>query len=356
MNTYTISDIQNLKNLMDGEGEINTKLGVLSMVALGILPQEVYNFLEATNMTNHIKVDFVGPKDFGIKINIGCPCSSKQSDIIDHIHKITNLVELQFVCKDVVMPPELFQVQTLRRIHTAVNPNNGKEEQLFENFGQLSNLEELGLDMASLEMIPSSIKHLKKLQYLNLERNKLTSLPEEFQYLTHLEKLRVENNQLTAFPEGIFKIEALKYLDASNNKIKVLSDNISALKNLEYLNIGSNQIEVIPESIKKMEKLSFLKVGNNILPSLPNVIFDIPNLTDLNLSGLNLKTLPDDILKLEKLEKLNLDGNPFEKFPEVLFELPNLKSLKVERKDFEGVDIRKAQQKLGDVLTFYNQY
>lgn len=256
--SYTIDDVRNLKRLMKSDEKQNHQIGALSMVALGIIPQEVFNCMDAYDNYKMAKIKFIANDDFEITIDISCPCDYKQTDVVNHIYKIQNLVGFSFFCDSIVMPPSLFQVQNLRELSASFNPNNGKEEELFQHLSELKKLEKLVLYSCKLDFLPSSIKNFKQLKSLRLEENNLEELP-----------------------SGFVELENLEFLDIGTNKFKVFPKEIFELKNLKELNLNNLELNQIPDEILNLNQLEKLSIKKMKLASFPKIIFELPHLKEV---------------------------------------------------------------------------
>jgi len=257
---YTSEDIRNLKRLMESEEASNHQLGALMMVTLGIIPQEVYNCMEAYGKYKLADIQFVENDDFEIFIDIDCPCSYKQQDVINHIYKIQNLVGFYFVCNDIVMPNSLFEISNLRELSISVNPNKGKEEKLFQQLSQFKKLEHLRLNMCELDFIPVSIKNLTQLKYLILSNNHFEELPLSLSELTQLEYLDITRNKFHHFPTVICQLKNLKRLRLNDMKFTQLPKEMLNLKNLEKLDLNYIKLDSFPEVIFEMYNLKEVKI------------------------------------------------------------------------------------------------
>jgi len=232
---YTTEDIRKLKMLMESEQEQNHQIGSLSMVALGIIPQEIYNCMEAYNDFKMARIHFIENDDFEITLDVSCPCNYKQIGVVNHIYKVQNLVGFSFFCDNIVMPASLFQIQNLRELSVSYNSHNGKEEQLFQQLSQLKKLEKLVLYSCQLDFISPSIKNLKHLKSLRLDDNNLEALPASFAELENLEILNIGENKFKSFPKEIFALKKLKELELNKLELTQIPDEILQLKQLKKL-------------------------------------------------------------------------------------------------------------------------
>lgn len=117
--------------------------------------------------------------------------------------------------------------------------------------GQLQNLQELVLRRNGLRDIPKEIGMLKNLIILDVSLNySLETLPSELRMLNKLEFLNICYCYLKLFPMVICKMENLQDLSMGYNKMNVLPHALSNLKKLRMLNIHNNKIRKIPQELK----------------------------------------------------------------------------------------------------------
>lgn len=90
--------------------------------------------------------------------------------------------------------------------------------------------------------LPSTIRKLDKLEYLNLTSCGLRELPESIGELKSLTHLILGQNYLNEIPSGIFELKNLVELDLSFNDIVDIPDSIKNLTNLLRLDLSLNPL------------------------------------------------------------------------------------------------------------------
>lgn len=86
-------------------------------------------------------------------------------------------------------------------------------------FSQTS-IRELDLSNNNLTgALPAEIRHLQKLEVLDISNNKMTGLPAELGQLSRLRVLNASHNQLTGLPHELGNLQQLELLDLSGNDI-----------------------------------------------------------------------------------------------------------------------------------------
>jgi hypothetical protein len=109
----------------------------------------------------------------------------------------------------------------------------------------LKNLKHLYLYGNQLKTLPNEISQLQKLEALRLGRglvflgggNRLRKLPDNFGNLTNLQELYLPDNQLHSLPESFTQLKRLKWLDVSNNRFNKIPPVVQKMDSLQYLTI-----------------------------------------------------------------------------------------------------------------------
>lgn len=128
------------------------------------------------------------------------------------------------------------------------------------SFAQLQNLKQLGLNGNLFSAFPKEIFSLNKLTFLYLSGNykgetKLTDLPDQFDQLPELKEIGMENARLSTLPKSI---AALKKLEKANFSFNQFTSFPAALQNnpkLVYVPFTNNplQWELFLVSVKKIK-------------------------------------------------------------------------------------------------------
>uniref|UniRef100_A0A0E0F5A6 Uncharacterized protein n=1 Tax=Oryza meridionalis TaxID=40149 RepID=A0A0E0F5A6_9ORYZ len=179
-------------------------------------------------------------------------------------------------------------------------------------------------------VLPSSIRQLMLLAYLDASGLPIAALPKFFHRLQSMQTLILSNCSLETLPVNIGNLHKLCYLDISGNSgLSKLPTSFENLVKLSLLNLsGCSNLEGLPESIHNLKCLQQLDMsGCCALQRLPDKFGSFPKLSFLNLSSCSQLTNLPDGLNLESLEHLNLsDCNQLENLPE---DFGNLHSLEV---------------------------
>ena len=116
-----------------------------------------------------------------------------------------------------------------------------------------------------LKSFPIEILQMKNLRELNLSKNYIDVLPSELPELSKLEVLDVSRNSLYSFPIRMAEMKHLKRIVANRNKLAFLADQMSAMSQLEHVDVWHNDITSVPESFKSLVNLKYADFRENIL-------------------------------------------------------------------------------------------
>eukprot|EP01135_Chromosphaera_perkinsii_P000171 Nk52_evm67s32 gene=Nk52_evmTU67s32 len=151
--------------------------------------------------------------------------------------------------------------------------NTGRNQMNLTNeWGKFQCLKELDLSQNSIEVIPSSMCKLGRLQRLLLSSNQLRELPMEISNLERLRVLNVADNRLVSIPESICTLQYLERLTVMCNDIATLPENLGSLRVLKYLNASNNRLRCLPEELFECEALTSLCVDNNDIEHIPSAV------------------------------------------------------------------------------------
>lgn len=201
-----------------------------------------------------------------------------------------------------------------------------------EIIGELVFLKKLFLLSTDIKELPSSIKKLKNLEYLNMDRTKINQVPEVIGKLTSLKKLSFMSTNVRGLPNSIKKLQNLEYLGLNGTKILQIPTVIGTLKNLTDLYLGQTDIKVFPIEMQNLSKLEHLALWETQLELLPEWICSYKNLKGLYLGrDTGIRKLPERIGDLTNLEELYLDGTGINELPKSFGKLVNLKKLNLNR-------------------------
>ncbi len=227
------------------------------------------------------------------------------------------LVEINLFNNTPIQQNQAFEVLSKIKSLKRVNMGGCRIGDLGDNFGLMTQVEEIDLKTNDIAKLPSNLEEMKRLKRINLSNNiKLDPLTifYELSKIPHLEKATLNNVNLTEVSASIGTLKQIKILELQENPIVKVSSEIGNLENLEELHIGTRS--------------SSFKCG---LKTLPSELSKCNKLKVLNLKMSEIETLPTSFSALENLEHIDLSWNKFSKFPEFLIKLPRLKYLDVSR-------------------------
>lgn len=131
----------------------------------------------------------------------------------------------------------------------------------------------------------------------------------------------------TNMPTGIKKLYNLKFLDLSSNNLTTVDNFIGNLTQLETLKLADNpSISSLPSSIKNLKNLKSFQLSgrrNNSgdcmirtpITALPDEFTELSSLQDLQIVCTNLVSLPNDFRLLGSLTGITLVENPITHLP-----------------------------------------
>lgn len=163
------------------------------------------------------------------------------------------------------------------------------------------------------------------LSSLRLSGNNLTLSEHAFSGLENsLRTLIVKNNQLNRVPTAVRHLQRLRFLDLAQNYFTRLNARaFSSLDSLSALNLERNMIQIIDDEAFQgiNDTLTSLSLLNNLISEFPRTaLASIPRLRVLDV-GFNLiaQLQNDSFTALPSLALLALDGNPITTLPETTF-------------------------------------
>ncbi|KAH0971771.1 hypothetical protein GBA52_023927 [Prunus armeniaca] len=189
--------------------------------------------------------------------------------------------------------------------------NLGLKGPLPQNFNQLTELTNIGLQRNKFSGPLPSLKGLSKLRYAYLDFNDFSSIPVDFfDGLDALEVLALDSNNLNAtsgwtFPPQLANSAQLKNISCmSCNLVGPLPDFLGNLSSLTVLQLSGNGL-----TGEFLELNSVWLHGNQFTGTIPESIGNLTSLKDLNLNQNQLVGLVPDSLANLALGSLNLNNN-----------------------------------------------
>ena len=185
-------------------------------------------------------------------------------------------------------------------------------------------IEVLSLTNCGLDRIPSSIKHCKHLQRLNLEGNRIKHIPRWLSSLDSLEEINLNFNKLNLKRRDIRRLSKVEDVLMAGNGIKKLPDNIGVL-HCESLNLSKNQLSTLPKSFAEMKQARYLIFYENKFEAIPEVLEGFNDLKHLDFYKNKITEIPDFIGDMDNQQQLFLSLNKIEEIPDTLRNLKRLK-------------------------------
>ncbi|KAH9714640.1 protein kinase domain-containing protein [Citrus sinensis] len=250
-------------------------------------------------------------------------CNRLQGEIPLEIGNLQNLEELQLGQNKLIgtVPAAIFNVSTLKFLGLQNNSLSGSLSSIANV--RLPNLEKLYLWGNNFSgTIPRFIFNASKLSKLSLGMNSFSGfIPSTFGNLRNLEQLGLDENYLTSstpelsFLSSLSNCKSLTLIDLSNNPLDGILPKTS-ISNLsrsleEFYMYNCNISGGIPEEISNLTNLVEIDLGGNKLNgSIPITLGKLRKLQRLNLEDNILEgSIPDDICRLAELYRLELGSN-----------------------------------------------
>ncbi|MQL84727.1 hypothetical protein Taro_017242 [Colocasia esculenta] len=224
----------------------------------------------------------------------------------------------------------------------------GLKGPLPENFNQLTELFNIGLQRNSFTGKLPSFKGLSKLQFAYLGNNQFDTIPADFFVgLDNLQALSLEKNPLNqsqgwVLPKDLANSAQLSNLSLSQcNLVGTLPDFLGDLSSLTNLKLSYNRLTGgLPASFSNLE-LQTLWLNNQESPGFTgpiDVIASIPSLTSVWLHGNSFTgVIPPGIAACTSLNQLWLNNNKLVgPIPEDLTTMPQLQSLQLDNNMLTG--------------------
>jgi Leucine-rich repeat (LRR) protein len=218
-----INNLLNIQNFIANNNNISNLINLNSLISLIYIdvsnnPIKKHSKLLNVNENNCLKV---------LKMN---NCQLTETP------KLINLTKLEML---ELSNNELTNIDNLNNLLFLYNLDLSKNRLTnVDNITNLFSLRDLNLSYNKLKSLPSNLRTLKKLLYLNLESNKLVSVNMEFkQKFKQLKEYPIDVNLFIS----LIPIKSLVYLNLSDNPIYYIPNKLVELNNLNKLelkNIG----------------------------------------------------------------------------------------------------------------------
>ena len=270
------------------------------------------------------------------------------------INSISNIVENSEQLRQVELKNNSFASRLLSSFSNAINqrlflemePPKEFIDSLREWCEEKQNTEEYEARIRAADAIKKCYED--RSLNLNLVGYGLTSLPTAIKYLYRLEFLDISNNRLDRLPNEIGQLERLHNLGLSDNFFREFPVEILSLSNLTLLFLGGNQIQEIPVLIDRLTLLQIFNINNNRLAVLPNEICNLSEIRNLYLSDNPLRELPINLGNLRKLRHLYLRRTEITTLPDSLATLHSAGSFN----DRIEIDVENSRMTINEVYRF----
>lgn len=132
--------------------------------------------------------------------------------------------------------------------------------------------------------------------------------------LDFVEILLLRGMQLGEVPEGLRHLPRIQSLNLDGLGFTNLPDWIGDL-HLQFFSAIDNELSRLPDSFGNLKDLRTLYLSSNPLEAIPQFVFDLTALQNLRLNNCPLREIPHEILRLSQLDLLDFDPDVIESPP-----------------------------------------
>ena len=237
-------------------------------------------------------------------------CCKKLLSLPDSICSLSSLETLRLKDCLITRFPEIGENMGRLRV---LNFSGASIIEVPSSIRHLQGLKSLDLSCyPSLSRLPDSICSLSSLKTLQVENCPIKSFPEMGENMGMLRRLNFSKTNIIEVPSSIRHLQGLEYLDFSCcPKLSSLSDGICSLSSLKTLQVAGCPIKSFPEIGENMGRLRELDLRKTYVIEIPSSIRHLHGLEHLDLRGCpNLLSLPDSIYSLSTLKTLQVEKCP----------------------------------------------
>lgn len=222
------------------------------------------------------------------------------------------------------LPTASTQRETVSSAGSLELPSNRQSHRMFQNLGQLENLE-LGNFSYAIDGI---FRHLINLKRLNLRHSHLQNVSKDFFVgISSIIELEISSSDINALPYNAFEhLVSIKSINLTNNRIDALhSQQFRTNKALQRVRISGNlstKMTVLPAQLfANLTELQEVWINDFNLTSIPENLFDESfNLQNISLAHNHLREIPGTIFDHQtKLLTLDLSYNDLTLLDDRLF-------------------------------------
>ncbi|KAL3642183.1 hypothetical protein CASFOL_012998 [Castilleja foliolosa] len=244
-------------------------------------------FLQTEHLRSHINMETTGSKNFNLLLRNSLlqVARSDDYDNITHcnMHDLVHDLAFSILCENVTdgvcqcmyigYEPSgdgFLSIPKGQERYVRTLFFSGKVSDIrFSDFESLRTLTLLSEE--DFDELPTSVRELKHLRYLDISKTKIRSLPDSIGELYHLQTLRVENEQkygyLGKLPDSLSCLISLRHLHVPNRTtLPTEIGKLTSLQTLPHFHVGSEK----RCGISELGNLKDLK-GKLIIHNLENV-------------------------------------------------------------------------------------
>lgn len=201
------------------------------------------------------------------------------------IDQLTSLEQLEIEANNLNNLPNLTRLQLLQVLIMKI----GAVKLLPQTFSLLENLKYLSVKgLTNFEYFPIEITNLTNLEELHLELRNGKPIPSEIEKLQKLKKLYLYDCQrIDSFPKSIKNLKELEYIYLSDTRPSFSISNLNLLQTKYTLVLNRCQYVQIAKDLTNEKNISMIILPSDILPSeLTKIKKTLPN-TKIEIKQLN---------------------------------------------------------------------
>eukprot|EP00960_Hanusia_phi_P051265 760685-Hanusia_phi.AAC.5 len=165
------------------------------------------------------------------------------------------------------------------------------------------------LDGFDLSEFDNLVLNYSKITWLDMSNNNLMKIPTEIRQLQQIELVNFSHNKLGCIPKILTLMYCIQDFSMDDNGIEQIEPSIALLTGLTRLSLSENRISRMHPALFKLTQLTILNINSNRLQKIPESIRNLAELVTFSCGGNLIEDIPPEISELENLRQLVMFGN-----------------------------------------------